>query len=107
MLLGDINYQELVNANRIVGPIFFCTYIFFIFFILLNMFLAIINERFWAKNKQIDLDTEDTLGIVLKRSLQNCLNMFGCKGLVGNWKQRDENNKGLIRMNRLKSSLQR
>jgi len=36
----------LQQANWIIGPAYFVVYIFFIFFILLNMFLAIINDAY-------------------------------------------------------------
>ena len=34
------------QANRVLGPIFFLSYVFFVFFVLLNMFLAIINDTY-------------------------------------------------------------
>ncbi|XP_069755503.1 polycystin-2-like protein 1 [Narcine bancroftii] len=46
IILGDFNFDEIDNANRILGPIYFVTYVFFVFFILLNMFLAIINDTY-------------------------------------------------------------
>ncbi|XP_072334894.1 polycystin-2-like protein 1 [Scyliorhinus torazame] len=46
IILGDFNYDEIDNANRILGPIYFVTYVFFVFFVLLNMFLAIINDTY-------------------------------------------------------------
>ncbi|VDM68164.1 unnamed protein product [Strongylus vulgaris] len=45
-ILGDFNYSALERTNRILGPIFFITYVFFVFFVLLNMFLAIINDSY-------------------------------------------------------------
>ncbi|XP_065832466.1 polycystin-2-like [Oscarella lobularis] len=46
IILGDFDFQALESANRILGPIFFVTYVFFVFFVLLNMFLAIINDTY-------------------------------------------------------------
>jgi len=46
LILGDFDFQALQQANRVLGPAFFCLYIFFVFFILLNMFLAIINDTY-------------------------------------------------------------
>lgn len=46
IILGDFNFQELEEANRILGPIYFLLYVFFVFFVLLNMFLAIINDTY-------------------------------------------------------------
>jgi polycystin 2 len=45
-ILGDFDFHSLEAANRILGPIFFMTYFFFVFFVLLNMFLAIINDTY-------------------------------------------------------------
>lgn len=46
IILGDFNFQELEQANRILGPTYFVLYVFFVFFVLLNMFLAIINDTY-------------------------------------------------------------
>jgi len=46
IILGDFNFQVIEEANRILGPIFFITYVFFVFFVLINMFLAIINDTY-------------------------------------------------------------
>lgn len=48
IILGDFDYLALERTNRILGPIYFILYIFFVFFILLNMFLAIINDTYSA-----------------------------------------------------------
>lgn len=34
-ILGDFDYLAIEKANRILGPIYFLTYIFFVFFVLL------------------------------------------------------------------------
>uniref|UniRef100_A0A8R1DY29 PKD_channel domain-containing protein n=1 Tax=Caenorhabditis japonica TaxID=281687 RepID=A0A8R1DY29_CAEJA len=46
LILGDFNFAALENCNRFFGPAFFIAYVFFVFFILLNMFLAIINDSY-------------------------------------------------------------
>jgi polycystin 2 len=46
IILGDFNFHELEEANRILGPAYFMLYVFFVFFVLLNMFLAIINDTY-------------------------------------------------------------
>ncbi|VDL72269.1 unnamed protein product [Nippostrongylus brasiliensis] len=45
-ILGDFNFSALEKTNRILGPLFFITYVFFVYFVLLNMFLAIINDSY-------------------------------------------------------------
>ncbi|XP_008828400.1 polycystin-2 [Nannospalax galili] len=46
IILGDINFTDIEEANRVLGPLYFTTFVFFMFFILLNMFLAIINDTY-------------------------------------------------------------
>ncbi|KAF1756231.1 hypothetical protein GCK72_012684 [Caenorhabditis remanei] len=46
LILGDFNFSALENCNRFFGPAFFVAYVFFVSFILLNMFLAIINDSY-------------------------------------------------------------
>ncbi|KAM9399908.1 polycystin-2-like isoform 3-T4 [Salvelinus alpinus] len=46
IILGDFEFSEIEEANPVLGPIYFITFVFFIFFILMNMFLAIINDTY-------------------------------------------------------------
>lgn len=46
ILLGDFDYDELQRTNRLLGPIYFFTFMYFSVFYLLNMFMAIINDTF-------------------------------------------------------------
>nr|KAG5714652.1 hypothetical protein BaRGS_000140 [Batillaria attramentaria] len=46
IILGDFDFQELQQANRVLGPIYFMLFVFFVFFVLINMFLAIINDTY-------------------------------------------------------------
>ncbi|XP_010751587.2 polycystin-2 isoform X2 [Larimichthys crocea] len=46
IILGDFDFSEIEEANPVLGPIYFTTFVFFIFFILMNMFLAIINDTY-------------------------------------------------------------
>lgn len=34
-ILGDFDYAEIERANRVLAPIYFLSYIFFVFFVLL------------------------------------------------------------------------
>ncbi|XP_022315229.1 polycystin-2-like protein 1 isoform X1 [Crassostrea virginica] len=46
IILGDFDFHQLEAANRYLGPIFFMLFVFFVFFVLINMFLAIINDTY-------------------------------------------------------------
>ena len=44
--MGDFDFLSFQRAHTSLGPLFFIFYIFIVFFILLNMFLAIINDTY-------------------------------------------------------------
>lgn len=46
IILGDINFAEIEEANRVLGPIYFTTFVFFMFFILLVCTLLFIVRWF-------------------------------------------------------------
>ncbi|XP_028982895.2 polycystic kidney disease 2-like 1 protein [Betta splendens] len=59
IILGDFNYDAIDSANRVLGPIYFVTYVFFVFFVLLNMFLAIINDTYSEVKEELSSQKDD------------------------------------------------
>uniref|UniRef100_A0A7N5JGZ7 Polycystin-2 n=1 Tax=Ailuropoda melanoleuca TaxID=9646 RepID=A0A7N5JGZ7_AILME len=45
IILGDINFAEIEEANRVLGPIYFTTFVFFMFFILLGYQKALVKLK--------------------------------------------------------------
>lgn len=82
IILGDFNFSEIEEANRILGPIYFITFVFCLFFVLLNVFLAIINDTYSEVKDDKSLENVDfDIYEVLKRHYKNLLykinpNMF-------------------------------
>ncbi|XP_031240865.1 polycystic kidney disease 2-like 1 protein [Mastomys coucha] len=75
IILGDFDYNAIDNANRILGPVYFVTYVFFVFFVLLNMFLAIINDTYSEVKEELagqkdQLQLSDFLKQSYKKTLQ-------------------------------------
>jgi polycystin 2 len=76
IILGDFNFAALQQANRILGPAYFILYVFFVFFILLNMFLAIINDTYSEVKADLaeqpnEFEVADYLKQVLNMILDN------------------------------------
>ncbi|XP_049926448.1 polycystic kidney disease 2-like 1 protein [Epinephelus moara] len=69
IILGDFDYDAIDRANRVLGPIYFLTYVFFVFFVLLNMFLAIINDTYSEVKEELS-SQQDELQItdIIKQS---------------------------------------
>ncbi|KAG5209257.1 hypothetical protein JEQ12_016822 [Ovis aries] len=81
IVLGDFNFAGIQQANRILGPIYFITFIFFVFFVLLNMFLAIINDTYSEvkADYSIGRGPDFQLGKMIKKSYNNALEKLKLK----------------------------
>ncbi|XP_013368446.1 PREDICTED: polycystic kidney disease 2-like 2 protein isoform X3 [Chinchilla lanigera] len=81
IVLGDFNFAGIQQASWILGPIYFITFIFFVFFVLLNMFLAIINDTYsevkadYAIGKRPDFE----LGKMIQMTYHNALEKLKLK----------------------------
>uniref|UniRef100_A0A2K6A038 Polycystin 2 like 2, transient receptor potential cation channel n=1 Tax=Mandrillus leucophaeus TaxID=9568 RepID=A0A2K6A038_MANLE len=81
IVLGDFNFAGIQQANPILGPIYFITFIFFVFFVLLNMFLAIINDTYSEVKADYSIGRRPDfeLGKMIKQSYKNVLEKFRLK----------------------------
>ncbi|XP_068718371.1 polycystin-2-like protein 1 [Montipora capricornis] len=80
IILGDFDFHALEAANRVLGPIFFITYVFFVFFVLLNMFLAIINDTYAeVKSNIASQKSEFEIGDYFKKGYQKMLDRLSFK----------------------------
>jgi len=52
LVLGIFDYDELYKANRVLAPLLFCFFTVLVIFVLMNIFLAIINDAFMLVNEQ-------------------------------------------------------
>ncbi|KAH8260837.1 hypothetical protein KR038_005076 [Drosophila bunnanda] len=69
MILGDFQYNLIEQANRVLGPIYFLTYILLVFFILLNMFLAIIMETYNTVKSEITQGSSNLGSYIYRKAL--------------------------------------
>jgi len=80
IILGDFDFHALEEANRVLGPIFFITYVFFVFFVLLNMFLAIINDTYSEVKAEISAQkSEFEISDYIKRGYNKVLEKLSLK----------------------------
>ncbi|XP_018574958.1 polycystic kidney disease 2-like 1 protein, partial [Anoplophora glabripennis] len=78
-ILGDFDYPEIEKANRILAPIYFLSYIFLVFFVLLNMFLAIINDTYADVKTEIAIAPDEMqMTEYIQRGFFNMLRKLGC-----------------------------
>ncbi|KAF7270756.1 hypothetical protein GWI33_016297 [Rhynchophorus ferrugineus] len=79
-ILGDFDYEEIHVANWFVAPIYFLSFIILVFFVLLNMFLAIINDTYADVKTDIAIAPKEIeLTDYLRRGFKNILRRIGCK----------------------------
>lgn len=78
--MGDFDFESLEAANRVLGPMYFLTYVFFVFFVLLNMFIAIINDTYGEiKADLANQKSEIELGAFFKKSYDRVLDKLHLK----------------------------
>ena len=58
-LLGKFTLQEMKHANRIIAQVFFYTYTVSMVFILLNMFISIINDAFTEVRSDVEKQSNE------------------------------------------------
>ncbi|NXG92315.1 PK2L2 protein, partial [Stercorarius parasiticus] len=63
IVLGDFNFEAIEAANRILGPVYFITFVFLVFFVLLNMGLAIINDTYSEVKADLQMITSEEMQI--------------------------------------------
>uniref|UniRef100_A0A2K6FA23 Polycystin 2 like 2, transient receptor potential cation channel n=1 Tax=Propithecus coquereli TaxID=379532 RepID=A0A2K6FA23_PROCO len=103
IVLGDFNFAGIQQANWILGPIYFITFIFFVFFVLLNMFLAIINDTYSEVKADYSIGRRPDfeLGEMIKKSYTNALEKLKLKKA-----QKDEDEKTAEKMKKWKERLE-
>ena len=80
-ILGDFDFHAIQKADRLLGPVFFVSYVLFVFFILMNIFLAIINDTYSLVKTEIAVQKNDVeISEFVARGYNN---------LIGNMGQRD------------------
>ncbi|KAK4468192.1 hypothetical protein MN116_008352 [Schistosoma mekongi] len=80
IILGDFDFNALETANRVFGPIYFIVYVFFVFFVLINMFIAIINETYSTVKSDLEKQpNEFEMKDFLKARMRNMLEKLKIK----------------------------
>ncbi|OWF42403.1 polycystic kidney disease 2-like 1 protein isoform X1 [Mizuhopecten yessoensis] len=80
IILGDFDFHQLEAANRVLGPIFFMLFVFFVFFVLINMFLAIINDTYSeVKGDMANQKNEFEMGDYFKRGYMKMVEKINFK----------------------------
>jgi polycystin 2 len=78
MILGDFNFRDIERADTFLGPVYFLSYIFFVFFVLLNMFLAIINDTYGVVKADLKTRKPDfQMGDFFMTGVNNCKGAMG------------------------------
>ena len=80
IILGDFDFDSLEAANRVLGPIYFLSYVFFVFFVLLNMFIAIICDTYGEiKEELADKKSDIELASYFKKGYHKVMDKLNLK----------------------------
>ena len=53
-MLGDFDLDILVSANPVLGPFLFILYIFLVFFVMLSMFLSVVDQSYNSVREKLE-----------------------------------------------------
>ena len=72
MLVGKFDFYAMQAASPVLGPVFFFLYVLSVYYILVNMFLTILNEAFARVRRDVALQSNDyeIVDFVLRRFRQ-------------------------------------
>ncbi|XP_049821676.1 polycystic kidney disease 2-like 1 protein isoform X2 [Aethina tumida] len=73
-ILGDSEYYLLSETDSVIAPIFFISFLIVVFFVLLNVFIAIVSENYTDVKTESKVST--TSEIKLTYYLRECLFQF-------------------------------
>eukprot|EP00095_Tigriopus_kingsejongensis_P003470 maker-scaffold13_size735724-snap-gene-6.27 protein:Tk03470 transcript:maker-scaffold13_size735724-snap-gene-6.27-mRNA-1 annotation:"pkd2 " len=77
LILGDFDFPAIERSHRFWGPVYFLTYVFLVFFVLMNMFLAIINDTYSEVKEEVNNRKEEfQVGDYISRGYNNVREMF-------------------------------
>ncbi|XP_078473231.1 polycystin-2-like isoform X1 [Lampetra fluviatilis] len=80
ILLGDFDFSSLEAASRIMGPIYFVSYVFCVGLIMMVMFLAIVSEAYSEeKSEQAHSQPQFQLSSVIKQGWMKVVDRLSCK----------------------------
>jgi hypothetical protein len=69
MLLGEFTYEEMEErGNRVLAPIYFGLFMVLVFFVLVNMFVAIVTDSYALVHEQVA--QTDSIGTALRLQIQ-------------------------------------
>lgn len=69
MLLGEFTYEEMEErGNRVLAPIYFGLFMVLVFFVLVNMFVAIVTDSYAIVHEQVA--QTDSIGTALRLQIQ-------------------------------------
>lgn len=52
VIIGQLDYMSLTTTNRFLGPLFYMAFIFFVVFVLYNMFIVILNDTYFMVQEE-------------------------------------------------------
>ncbi|XP_052128555.1 polycystic kidney disease 2-like 1 protein isoform X4 [Frankliniella occidentalis] len=105
VITGQLDYQSLATTNRFLGPLFYMAFIFFVVFVLYNMFIVILNDTYYVVREEAAAAEEVEMYEVAP-FIKNCLrNLWGCLHLPVTLPKRRRPPRKVVQMRTLRTLL--
>lgn len=77
IMMGEFHYQEVTTIHSVIGPVYIVSFVMFVVFLLLNMFLAIINATYSVVSSNVKVTRKSEYFPFLKHCLDIITKRFG------------------------------
>ncbi|KAK3907504.1 Polycystin-2 [Frankliniella fusca] len=76
IMMGEFHYQEITKILSLIGPIYIVSFVMFVVFLLLNMFLAIINATYSVVSSNVKVTRKSEYFPFLRHCLYRMSSKF-------------------------------
>lgn len=81
IMMGEFHYQEITRILSLIGPLYIVSFVMFVVFLLLNMFLAIINATYSVVSSNVKVTRKSEYGPFINHCLQLISERFQTKDI--------------------------
>ncbi|KAF0698659.1 Aste57867_10753 [Aphanomyces stellatus] len=73
VIINKVEFEDLLETNQVLGPIFFCLFVLLMLFVILNMFIVIITDAYIEAQDEIELMHDIELNVMSKEIIDHVL----------------------------------
>ncbi|ETV79431.1 hypothetical protein H257_07443 [Aphanomyces astaci] len=73
VIINKVEFEDLVETNQVLGPVFFCVFVTLMLFVILNMFIVIITDAYIDAQRELEVMQDIQLNVTSAEILDHLL----------------------------------